>query len=481
MTKRTFLTISSAAAVLRLALIWSAPLWYDENFTYLVSALPFGNMMRAIIGDVHPPLYYLLVWPLGQIPGLPGWMLRLPSVAFSLAGLWLMWRIMDSLFISPRVQVITLSLLAILPFQILYAQEARMYALLECEVLLAVYAVLSRRWWMVTLALAAALYTQNYGLFYAPIIWIVGLVRFPRDWKPITLSVACAGLTWLPWMPVMFQQMHNIDGNYWIFNMGIGSVLATLYQMFWAFAFGPLKNIAIPVMYGTYLWLIASFSVYIMHIFQERKASSVIVFMIALGPMTIAILVSMIWNPILLFRPLIGSTPFLILICAWSLSQLTTSRSKLLAACVLLPLFVMGVGSYYINNGMQKESSSGGTSTALTYIESHWQPGDVLYHAGDSSLVNWLPYSRNLAHIIKPDCDRRAYGALTTLTRSAFGVAIEPLDGLNASRAWIVWSWSALTPQCELDQMNALIGDAVPVIVIENTKWIYAAVWLVNR
>jgi uncharacterized membrane protein len=495
MKPSTFWKLFAFAALLRFALIWQAEMWYDESFSYLLSTLPIDRMIQAIIGDVHPPLYYLLIWPLGQIPNLAPWMIRLPSAIFSLCSLWIFWRVLETLHIRERVQIIALSLMTILPMQLLYAQEARMYALLEMEFLLAIYAVLNRRWVVMALATVALLYTQNYGLFYAPVVWTAGMIRAPRDWKRLTVSMAVAGLTWLPWSSVMFQQMQLIGGNYWIFSKGIGAVLYTLYELFWAFSFSPFEMLVVPIILGTLAWLMVG----IIYVFAEIRKDilferafniewfedvfhrhHIIALLLAFGPLLLAVIVGLIWNPILLFRPLIGTSPFLILICAWPLAALSTTRSRLAALIFIAPMLIIGFGSFYLNNNFQKEGA--GVHTSLEYVVDHWQEGDILYHAGDTSVVNWLPYSPQLTHVMRPDCEVRPYGALSDQTREAFGINIAPLEQVTYRRAWVVWSWNPLSPGCEYDYMSQLTARAgPPALVIEDNKFIYAAIWLLEK
>jgi uncharacterized membrane protein len=144
MTKRWLLVLFAIAAILRLGFVWIAPAWYDENFTLIVSRLPFDRMLLAVAGDVHPPLWYLLLWPLGQLHA-PIWVLRIPAALLSVFSVGIFWSILGALELSPRVRVAALVLMAILPIQLYYAMEARMYTLLEFLVLAAVLRSEERR------------------------------------------------------------------------------------------------------------------------------------------------------------------------------------------------------------------------------------------------------------------------------------------------------------------------------------------------
>lgn len=49
--------------------ISSKALWFDEAYTLGSTTLGFGDMIKAIAGDVHPPLYYVLIWLWARIFG----------------------------------------------------------------------------------------------------------------------------------------------------------------------------------------------------------------------------------------------------------------------------------------------------------------------------------------------------------------------------------------------------------------------------
>jgi hypothetical protein len=497
--QRFYRCLFPIAAVLRILGIWKPALWYDENFTLLLTRLPFERMIHATMGDVHPPLYYLLVWPIGQLwPAAPAWVIRLPSVVFSMLALWLFVQVMKRLHVTPAWQMIAASLMTVLPFQLHYAQEARMYALLELLVVAAALCVIERRWVWLFVTSTAMLYTQNYALFYLPVIALFGLLRHRRaDWPAMLISLATAGVAWLPWAGVIAAQMQVIGDNYWIFPSTPGGILYTLYQLFWAFSVP--HEIQIQVMALTYAWLMAAIALTmrkmvlswrsmnrrrslrarynVMSVLHDEDMTALL---FGFGPVALAVIVSVIWNPVLLFRPLAGTTPFLILLCAKPLAALVTMRDRLFAAAFLAPVLVMSVAGFYAFTERQKEGA-GSPINALHYIEAHWQPGDVLYHAGDGTIVNWLPYaSKQIVNILKPDCESRPYGALSPMTRAALGVTIAPLEQVDYTRAWVVWGWTPLIPACEYDYMRAIIGESDPLVKIQDDKFIQAGVWLVE-
>ena len=439
--KKTLAFIFIVAAILRLGLVWLAPGWYDENFTLLVTRLPFAQMMQAVIGDVHPPLWYLILWPLGQMHA-PVWVLRIPAALCSLASVWVFWRILQALDLSPNVRLAALALMAVMPVQIYYAMEARMYALLELLVLLAFLALLQRRGWLFALAGVLMLYTQYYGAFYLAALFVAALVIHKGDYKilfgPSILFIS----SFLPWaLIVMLPQMGTLSGAYWMQLTGPGMALRVLFQAL----FFPPQNavVQIPLMLGGFGWLFGSLVYAFRRDGSETRPYSPLI--MAFLPFLLAIAFSLVWQPVLHYRPLIAITPFLYILLAAPAEKLHTTslRPHFLAEIFLLPILYIPFASMYLNLRYNKLPY---TTLETTYIAAHWQAGDIVYAMSDDAWVNAAPVA---AVYRSPDC-APSLGALSPKTRTALGMQILPLAQIPHTRAWLLWSDSPLDPPCSL-------------------------------
>lgn len=158
----------------------------------------------------HPPIYYLLarLWmdALGAGMGTLRSLSAVASVLGLAAGAWLT----RALFDDRRTTLTAVALLAVSPFAILYAQEARAYALWGA-LLLGSTAALLRAWqrggigrWAIYSALTTlALYTSlsHVGVIGAQVLWVVLAARG----RPVRRALAAAAtlaisaLLWLPW------------------------------------------------------------------------------------------------------------------------------------------------------------------------------------------------------------------------------------------------------------------------------------------
>ena len=176
--KRLPLLLASLGILLRIVPIWAQPLWYDENFSVLLARLNLDRLIAATAGDVHPPLWYLICWPLAHIPFLPAWaVVRIPALLAGIVAIWIWWLVLEEMKCDRRVKLVAFGLFCFLPQQVYYAQEGRMYALLTLLVLSAWLCILRRRWIWLAVVTALMLWLQNYGLIYAAALWLAALIH----------------------------------------------------------------------------------------------------------------------------------------------------------------------------------------------------------------------------------------------------------------------------------------------------------------
>lgn len=477
--------IFAVGIILRALLIWQAPLWYDENFTLILTLLPFDRMMAATAGDVHPPLWYIIEWITFHSAMWPAWSLRLPALAFSILSMVAFWRVMEEMIIPRRVRLIAFALMAVMPMQIWYAQEARMYAMLEFFALAALYNAMKNRWILFTIASIAMLYTQNYGMFYLASIWLVVLVRYPKNIYKATAACVIACVAFLPWVFVLSKQMGEISGRYWIMDSSGAAVLAILQRLFFVSVLDGFPAIAAHAL--VYIALIIGVWWMVRKSYHPWKWS---VLIMAFVPLAIAFVASIVWQPVMLFRPLIGSSPYLYLVAVWPLEYLavqpvaTKMRGVVLyAACFAFPLIITSNAAYFENISAMK--SSGDTRPlmdTLTYIRAHWQPGDIIYHTDDGSLVNFMPYSADLPQYRMPGCVDYApvLGSLSNATRAAMGVSIADLSAISHKRAWVLAPHSPLHPAC-YDKQIAPLTQGEPIMMVDDNEFIQSGLWLIEN
>jgi uncharacterized membrane protein len=491
MKNKTFLIIIVAVAtILRVIQIGKAQLWYDEAFTTLLAGLPFERMITATAGDTHPPLYYIIEWLVVHAFGKSEWIVRLPPMLFSLGSIWIVWQIATALAFRPIVRNISIVLMTISPFQLHFSQENRMYSLLQLLVLLAVYGIVARKIIITTLANIGILYTHNYGLFYMLALfiamaindgWIITLVTHARMIKSViyraiskrvlinySLAFGLPILLFIPWLIVLLDQMSYVSGGYWIQPVTLGSVIYVIYMLSWSFSIIEwIQPMGVLVAVGSLAWATIRTS-------QRHIPGRGIILVMSFVPAIMAIAVSYIWQPVLLFRGLIGSAPFIILMIAMTIERLS-SRQQLYTAVLIVPVIVSGIGGHYIFNADNK----GDVKSIIQDVRNAWQQGDVVYHINDGSAVGWGLYAPDMPQYKMPSCGQRTLGELTQTTRDAIGWRVKSIDELDYTRAFVVWANGPTSSVCEARIGNDLTKGAEE-IYFKESQFVRDGVWLIS-
>ncbi len=181
--------------------------WGDEAGTLLAVRGTLDSLIQFAAQDVHPPLYYLVLYCWQQIPLGIDWAVqaRLISVLFALLGTVALDRLWGTRF-EERTRLTLLALWTLSPCLLLYARMCRSYSL---QALLAIVAaaLLSRvaaqytwrRAALLSLALLAAMYT-HYVAGIA-LVATANLTLFYRRHGRTALAIDGAiALGYLPWI-----------------------------------------------------------------------------------------------------------------------------------------------------------------------------------------------------------------------------------------------------------------------------------------
>jgi hypothetical protein len=109
--------------------------WWDEGISVWLARMPLLEGIRWTAGDVHPPLYYVILRLWYQVAGEGVFVMRYPSVLASVLTVALIARLGYQLQADeqgrflPDVGLLAAGFLSISRFSIRWAQEVRMYAL----------------------------------------------------------------------------------------------------------------------------------------------------------------------------------------------------------------------------------------------------------------------------------------------------------------------------------------------------------------
>ena len=234
--RRASLVLALLALLLRLPTLASRPIWYDEAFSILFSSKGLAAMVEGSLGaEVHPLLYYSLLSAWMQLWGDGPLAVRSLSLLMGLLTVLLGYSLALRLM-SPRQALAGGVLIASLPFQVHYAQEARMYSLLACLLIgstLAFVLGIQRGGWIAWVAFGvlagASMYAHYLAVFYlAPLALSAAFIRPRRIWLSVAGGTLLAAALFLPWAGMFLRQWNRLGGGYWIAVPGIEELVRTL-------------------------------------------------------------------------------------------------------------------------------------------------------------------------------------------------------------------------------------------------------------
>jgi uncharacterized membrane protein len=475
--------IFPVGVALRLANLGGFNLWYDEAGTSWMASLPFSRMIAATAGDVHPPLFFIVEWALVHMFGIQAWIVRLPSALAAIASLYLMRQIAERIRLEPAAILAGSVVMVLAPFQLYFAQEARMYSLLQFFFLAGVLAALNRKLLWLGAAIVGLLWTHNYGVIYSlPLEAIVVAQIWRHNVKPdfvpaITrwslMNVIALG-TYTPWALVMLGQMGQFATGHWLYwfrPVSVGNFVYPFYVALWMFAL-PARMQSLGA-----IALAAGLIFALVKVARTRHLGAVTLTFLMLSVPLAAAAISLLWDPIYLFRALIGMAPPMYLLIAWALTYRVGPWQRAWAAGMFLPLLIVGAINYYPATAAEK----GQGRQLADFVAYRWHPGDVIYHVSVASMMSFRPYSTAPAYLMAGIPG--SMGGLTPQTRQAMGMQEVQLDQLNWSRAWLVWAGGPLAVGEEDRAVHALLARyrSKKMLDIGDSTLSQGGMWLLWR
>ena len=220
-------------------------LWLDEAQTVAIARLPLGDIAEGLRHDGAPPLFYFLLHGWMEIFGDSDLSVRFLPGVFGVAALPLAW-VAGRRLGGTSVGWAAVILLAVSPFAVRYATEARMYSLLVLLVLVGYLAVTellerprSRRAAVGVGVVTGALLLTHYWSLYLLLVTGVTLIVLARRGPtspPVRLgarrglvAMAVGSLAFLPWLPSFLYQLRH-TGTPWGSPGRLRSMVDTLFH-----------------------------------------------------------------------------------------------------------------------------------------------------------------------------------------------------------------------------------------------------------
>jgi 4-amino-4-deoxy-L-arabinose transferase-like glycosyltransferase len=441
----------AGAAALRIHHLDTESVWLDEAFSVSIARTTLANIVFETGHDVHPPLHYFLLFWWAHLTGGSAWAARLLSVIFSLG------TIVAAYAVAARLRtraagLLAAALLAFSVFQIEFAQEARMYALLALLATLSMYGFVrlfdspGRRWFaFYAVATGLMVYVHVYAAFILAAQAASLLVNAVTH-RGQTVSVATRWMlaqiavfvAFLPWLAIFLWQFRSVQHGFWIPEPEWGGIV------------GPLVTYAGS---GTVLAVLAPLAV-IGAIRMARAPGAagrpsplVVVAPWLLAPIVLPFMLSRIGTPIFLAKYTIAaSVPFALLVAdGITLLPGLVLRISLLAC--LGWLSIAPLHKYY--DTPRKD----GWRAAVPVVETQARPGD---------LIVFYPYFHEIPfdfYLRRTDLVERAFPLFAPPPpEDGWDRAMERAVG-GHRRVWLVTLTGDPTRMAVIDQFRARLTE----------------------
>jgi mannosyltransferase len=390
------LLILAVGTFLRFYKNLSMAMWHDEAFSALyVRDYSWGEMMHRIGLDVHPPLYYWILRLWTYIFGTSLLSFRGFSILFGVLAIWAAFLFVKKAFGNERLALLSAFLIAINPFQIQYAVEARMYTFGTFLVLLSSYWLLkaleTKKWrdWTIYAVLAAAcLYTHYYLIFSVAAQGLFLLYWIFKNKKGyqylgaylITLVV------FLPWLKQFLIQRGRVDKQFWIPAMDRWSIPSTIWKML----FGGQGIRHLTLLVATIVALVAIY-------YFVRKVKSDNKWLVLFGllvPFVLSIAVS-VQNAIYLDRYFVFASLFFTIIIAVVIDRIPSYQTRNIVAGLLIAMMIFAFFKNWYDMGIDTKP---GMAKVSEHVNENAQPNDRIYVGSSFIYFTFRYYNQTGIH-----------------------------------------------------------------------------------
>lgn len=407
---------------LRLFRLGANSLWYDETVSLLLARADLAELIRHTAGDIHPPLYYLLLHFWIRLAGWSEFSAAFLSLWFGALLVALVYRATREWLGARGIACVAALLVAVSPYNIWYSQEVRMYTVGATLGLLSVYflrrmltreKIFTRDFFAYALFTALGFYTLYYFVFLMVFQWLWVAYRAASNAKrqacnanglprahyrlPLVflLSQLALVLLYLPWFAIAFRQALDPPVPPWREFTPLPRVLLeTFSALLWGqsvdpITFAPLTLLALlPI--GVWLWRATQAAINKQKAAFGYAVSPWFLFAYTFIPLATLYLFSL-WKPLYHARYIFTYAPafYILAAGAWvftasSFMKWFRARRDNLAIALAALALLIGLGftaltgyslyNFWFNPQYAEDDLRG----AVNYIAERWRPGDVI-------------------------------------------------------------------------------------------------------
>lgn len=415
--------LTSLGLGLRLFHLGSQSYWLDEAISLGIARADLATILTNVAQSSHPPLYYLL---------LKGWLTlglggnettaRLLSALLSTAAILAVYALARGLF-DECTALVSAALMAVSPFQVLYAQEARMYGLLTLLTTLTVLTFVRAwqvnrpgDWFLFAGAATSCVYTHYFSFLVLGGVGLFALLdslasRTWKRWPGLLLAGAVVALFFVPQLGLFLNKATNAMGTRWVapnylfFFTSLYFLILSYTIPTWAAAVAMFVSLFVVLLV---LWqaIKALWRLWAAQTLEQVRTRQALLLLLSttvapLLALAVVLVIRPFWVP---ERTLTIVTPAYAVLLAQELTQ--TPRKLPLAAFygLLAVLMTISLGYYYFDLQYAKPPYR----DAAALIAGRARLGDIEVHTSDGSYLPFLQYPQPVpTYLLRGDPDAR--------------------------------------------------------------------------
>lgn len=386
-------------------------LWHDEATSALVARdFSVAEILAQFSpGDFHPPLYYLMLHFWIQVFGTSEVAIRMLSVLFGVATIWVVFLIGKILIeqINWKFPEVAALFLATSGLHIYYSQEARMYVpavfFTTLSVLFFLKIIKAKKQraidWVGLVTVSTLLLYTDYlpvflFLFFALYLLVFERKHLKKSVANWLLSTTAILFLFLPWVPILFGQLaaglgvQMTNPQWW--NVLGGTNVKELALVPIKFMIGRISAennmlYAVSIVIPTVLFA----SAFLKSVTLWQRTSFLWVWFTL--PILAVALVGLKVSVFSYFRLIFLLPPFYLLAAFGALS-FKNSKVRLIMVVGLLLVNIVSSGIYLFNSRFQREDWRG----AVSFIEQKATPGVLVLFESKSVMPGFSWYSKGI-------------------------------------------------------------------------------------
>lgn len=359
-SKWALVGILTLGAVLRLYNLDGKPLWCDEYRYLTFSEYGLIASMKLLISQEYSvlfPLSYMISIIWSKVAGNSDFMLRIPSVGYGVATLYVAYRLGKDLY-EEKVGLMAAFLLALSPFHLMWSRIAVMYSLLAFLSSLSLFfflRILKKdtliNWMAFVIVNILNMHIHPYGFFFIlceNIFFLLSIKRYGKLWPRWVVSQLVIAICFLPWLFLNFKAMVGYAGAGY-FMSSFNYPLKLAFTLF-SFSLGEsVKPWNIVVTIPAAIIFAISILKGIREMFKEKSRETYLILLFFCLPLFLGLI-----SPTTTPKHLIFLVPLFLLIVTKGVFSFTRKIFQYLTIVSIILFFVISLSNYYRNREIQR-------------------------------------------------------------------------------------------------------------------------------